>query len=269
MQAIQPILLGLAILLGESGAAAARKPDLAHLQELLHDRQHALGQSQAALLLVQCMEDGAEHAVRDGLRDTEAVDVFLPLAAAVRLAQDRRFVDELFAALSARRPPVREAAAQTLALLADARLVTRLQDLASDRAAEVTVRQTALWTLGHCGRKQAARVLLDHLTGDNEVLRRAAAAALHDLSGQDFGIDVKRWQSWWEHHQHLTNERWLETRLTYQTSRAERLDGDLSRSRTQVLRLQQLLYSRLSVVERVSHIQSLLEQDDPAVRSWR
>jgi HEAT repeat protein len=267
MQAIQPILLCLGMLLNDGGTAAAHGPDLAHLQEMLHDRQNAHGQSQAALLLVESSLDGAEKAVRDGLRGVENVEVFLALAAAVRLRQDRRFLDELLAALSAGRPAVREAAAQTLAVLADARLVTRLQRLAADREADRAVRQAVLWTLGRCGSKQAARALLDHLTDDNELLRRAAVAALHDLSGQDYGADVVRWRDWWDRHKHLSNERWLAMRLAYQTSRAHRLDGDLTRARAQLLRLEQQLYSRLSVAERVSHIQSLQQQDDPAVRA--
>ncbi|HWG45021.1 MAG TPA: HEAT repeat domain-containing protein, partial [Gemmataceae bacterium] len=267
MHAIQPILFGLGMLFADGGAADVRMPDLSHLQEMLHDRQHPHLQSQSALLLVQCSLDGAEKLVHDGLRNLENVEVFLALAAAVRLHQDRRFRDDLFAGLSARRPPIREAAAQTLAVFADASLVTRLQRLAGQREAGMAVRQTALWTLGRCGSKQAARILLDYLKDDNETLRRAAAAALHDLSGQDYALDVGRWQSWWKSREHLTKERWLETRLAYQTSRAYRLKADLTRSRAQVLRLQQQLYSRLSGAERVAHIQSLLEQDDPAVRT--
>ncbi len=266
MQALQPLLFALGILLADDGAANAKGPDLAHLQEMLHDRQHALGQGQAALLLVESKLDGADKMIRDGLRNIEKVEVFLALAAAVRLRQDRRFLDELFAALSARQPAVREGAAQTLAVLADERLVKRLQDLAADREAEPAPRQMALWTLGRCGSKQAAQVLIDHLACDVEPLRHAAASALHELSGQDLGTDVGRWQSWWERHKGLTNERWLEARLAYQTSRAYRLEGDLTRSRAQMLRLQQQLYGRLSGAERVSHIQSLVEQDDPAVR---
>jgi HEAT repeat protein len=267
MHAIQPLLLALGMLLGEGGAPVAREPDLAHLKEMLHDRQHALSQGQAALLLVQSTLDGAEKAVRDGLRGTETVDVFLPLAAAVALARDRRFLDELFAALSAPRSAIRASAAQTLAVLADAPLVTRLQKLADDEAADGRVREMALRTLGCSGRKQAARFLLGYLSAEEETLRRAAAAALHDLSGQDFGLDADRWQSWWEAHKHLTEARWLESRLSYQMSRADRLEGDLARSRSQVLHLQQQLYSRLSAVERVNHILSLREQDDPAVRT--
>jgi HEAT repeat protein len=194
------------------------------------------------------------------------VEVFLALAAAVRLCQDRRFLDELFAALSCGRPLVRESAARTLAMLADAHVVERLRRLADDSGADLEARQAALWALGRCGTKEAARVLLHHFHADNEALRRSATAALHDLSGQDYGVDAERWQAWWESHRTLTNERWLEARLAYQTSRAHRLEGDLTRSRAQLLRLQQQLYSRLSGNERVSHIQSLLDQDDPAVR---
>jgi HEAT repeat protein len=265
MQAIQPILLCLGLVFGD-GVANPGLPDLAHLCEKLHNRQYAHGQSQAALLLVQSRLEGAEKAVRDGLRGVEDVEVFLALAAAVRLCQDRRFVDELFAALPFGRPAIRESAARTLAVLADAQLVARLRRLSDDSGVDVEARQAALWTLGRCGTKDAARVLLQHLHGDKEPLRRSAAVALHDLSGQDYGVDAERWQAWWESHRTLSNQRWLEARLAYQTSRAHRLEGDLARSRTQLLRLQQQMYSRLSGSERVSHIQSLLDQDDSAVR---
>jgi HEAT repeat protein len=266
MQAIQPILLGLGMLLSD-GSSGPRKPDLAHLQEMLHDRQQPQGQSQAALLLMESKVEGAAKIIRDGLRRVEDADLFLPLAAAVRLRQDRRFLDELFAALSSNRPAIREAAAQALAATADASMVTRLDKLAANPDAEASVRQIALWTLGRCGTRQAARALLDHLKDDNETLRRAAVSALRDLSGQDYGFDSARWQAWWDQHKHLTRERWLESRLAFQTSRAHRLEGDLTRSRAQLLRLHQQLYGRLSGSERVAHIQSLIEQDDPAVRS--
>jgi HEAT repeat protein len=262
MQAIQPILLCLGMLLGERAENEAPAPDLAHLCEMLHDRQHPQGQSQAALLLVQSKLEGAEKAVREGMGSIENVEAFLALAAAVRLRQDRRFLEELLAALASSRPAIREAAAQTLAVLADAAVVKRLHLLAADGDADPAVRQAALWTLGRCGSKEAARLLLLHLKNGNELPRRAAVAALRDLSGQD----VKSWHEWWEGHKHLSNERWLESRLAYQTSRAHRLEGDLARARAQSLRLQQQLYSRLSGNERVAHIQSLLDQDDSAVR---
>ncbi len=258
MPTIQPILLGLGLL--------AAAPDLAQVREMLHDRQNPGGQSQAALLLVQDPAAEAEKAVRQGLRQTEDADIFGALAAAVRLTQDERFVEELFAALTGGRPQVRQAAAETLAVLANAAVVKRLRVLAGDGKLDLGVRQMALWTLGRCGRKAAARALLDHLGSDHEVLRHTAADALSEISGQNFGTDATRWKAWWEQRKDWTEEHWLEKRLAYQATRARRLEGDLGRARAQMLRLQQQLYSRLPLGERPAHIQALLEQDDAAVR---
>jgi HEAT repeat protein len=233
---------------------------------MLHDRQNPGGQSQAALLLVQDPGAEAEKAVRKGLRQVEDVEVFLVLAAAVRLSQDRRFVEELFAALTGGRVQVRQAAAETLAVLADDALVERLRTAADNANLDPGVRQMALWTLGRCGRKAAARALLGHLGGKNEVLRHTAIDALADISGQNFGTDAAAWKAWWKQRADWTEEHWLEMRLTYQAARARRLEGDLGRARAQVLRLHQQLYSRLPLGERLAHVQSLLEQDDPAVR---
>jgi HEAT repeat protein len=272
MQPIQPILLGLGMTLLAPGPvhpappAHAAELDLAHLREVLYDRQDPRGQSQAALLLVQSRDRGAEKLVQQGLRQPEEAEVFLALAAAVRLRQDGRFLDELLAALTANHSRVRQAVAETLAVLPTPELVSRLQGVAGDDEADLAVRQTALWVLGRCGRKQAAEALVRRLATDNEDLRRVAAAALADLTGQNYGLDLARWREWWNRHKHRSPEQWLEMRLAYQTSRAQRLEGDLSRSRAQVLRLQQQLYNRLPVGERLSYIRSLLEQDDPAVR---
>jgi HEAT repeat protein len=266
MHTVSPLLLGLGLLLAAEKPATPRSRDVAQLREMLHDRQHPQGQSQAALLLVQSTQDGAENAVREGLRNLDNAELFLALAAAVRLEQDRRFGEELLTALASGHAAQREGAAQTLAVVADAGVVTQLNQLAGDAKAEPIVRQTALWTLGRCGSKEAARLLLVHLHADKEDLRRAAASALHDLSGQDYGLEVARWQTWWQRHKEMTNEGWLEARLAYQSSRAHRLADDLSRSRAQLARLQQQLYSRLSPSERVRHIQSVTTQDDPVLR---
>src|SRR4051812_34735993 len=106
MQAMQPILLGLGLLVG-GGDQAAPGPDIAYLRELLQDHQHPRGQSQAALLLVQSQATEAERVVREGLQNFEDQDVFVALAAAVRTAQDKRFVAELVAALAVNRSILR------------------------------------------------------------------------------------------------------------------------------------------------------------------
>jgi HEAT repeat protein len=260
MQTLQPILLGLGLLFSSD-------VDLAHLREVLCDRQDPRGQSQAALLLVQSSDPGAEKLVRQGLRQPEETEVFFALTTAVRLRHDGRFLDELLLALRANRPRVRQEVAEALAVLPQPDLVTRLQAIIGDDRADLAVRQTALWVLGRSGRKAAAEALVANLATPNDALRRIAVAALTDLTGQNYGPDVARWRAWWARHKDLTTEQWLELRLSYQTSRALRLEGDLDRARSQVVRLQQLLYNRLPVAERFAHLRSLVDQEVPAVRA--
>jgi HEAT repeat protein len=240
--------------------------ELANLRELLQDRQDPRGQSQAALLLVQSGEAAAEKIVRQGLRQPENEEMFLALAGAVRLRQDGRFLDELLAALASSKPRIRQAAAEALAVLPEANLVRRLEAVVKDARADLRVRQAALWTLGRCGRQSAAGVLVNALEQESEDIRRVAAGALADLTGQNHGLDPVRWRAWWARHKDLTGEQWLQMRLSYQTSRALRLEGDLARARAQVLRLHQQVYSRLPLSERFSHLSGLLDQEDPAVR---
>jgi HEAT repeat protein len=267
MPAIPPILLGLGLLLPAAEPARPAEVDPARLQETLHDRRDPAGQSQAALLLVQCPTDDAESAVRQALEQTEDVDVFTALAGAVRLCRDGRFAEELLAALRSVRPAVRQAAAEALAVLPYADLTARLKEVAADDKLELPVRQAALWVLGRSGRKDAVPALMEQLDGGNEALQGCAADALAELAGQDFGVDAARWREWWDRHKDLSNEKWLEMRLACQTSRVRRLEGDLERSRMQVLRLQQQVYSRLPAADRPAYIQMALEQDDPMIRA--
>jgi HEAT repeat protein len=273
MQPFFPMILGLLFANAVAPAPVAPEVDscvaemeLGNLRELLQDREDPRGQSQAALLLVQSHDSGAERIVRRGLLQPENEESFLALAAAVRLRQDRRFLDELLAALSANRPRIRQMVAETLAVLADHRLVKRLEKLAKDAKCDLRVRQTALWTLGRCGRQEAAAVLVEMLNCDSDDLRRVAAGALADLTGQNYGNEWERWRTWWARHKDLTGEQWLLMRLSFQTSRTLRLEGELVRARAQVLRLHQQVYLRLPVAERFVHLQELLDQEDPAVR---
>src|SRR5262249_15831935 len=63
-----------------------------------------------------------------------------------------------------------------------------------------------------------------------------------------------------------SNERWLEERLDFQTSRSRRLQGELEQARTQIAKLHQQLYTRLPAGDRLAHVQSLADSEDAAVR---
>lgn len=267
MPKLRTALILLGTLAATQVGAQQPVPEIGGLREMLFDRQHPRGQSQAALLLLQAGGPEAEKLVRQGLQQAEDTDVFLALAAAVRLTQDSRFLDELLPALAVNRPGVRQAAAEALAALPCPDLVRRLQLLVEDGSADPGARQAAVWILGRCGRKAAVPPLLAQLSSPVEGLRRASAEALADLSGQNLGTDAAAWQAWWSAHSGMTNERWLELRLAYQTGRAYRLDADLERARNQVLRLHQQFYNRLPANERLGYVQSVVDQDDPAVRA--
>lgn len=243
-----------------------RTPDLLLLQEMLRDRENPRAQSQAALLLLQNDSPEAEMFIRQGLLQIEDSELFQTLATAIHTSMDNRFTDELVRALSSSRPQVRQMAAETLALMTDLRLVARIHTLVLDPRGDMNARQAGLWVLGHCGRKRAVGLLMEFLENPEDNLRRVAAEVLADLAGQNYGADITRWQAWWDRHKDLSSERWLENRLLYQNARVNRLEGELERSRSQVLRLHQQLYSRLPVGERLSYVQSVADQEDSSVR---
>jgi HEAT repeat protein len=233
---------------------------------MLNDRQHPRSQSQAALLLVQDPSPEAETLVRQGLRSTDSPEAFMALVSALRLHRDVRFTEELITALNGATPALRQAVAETLAELADARTILRLQSLVGDSKVDRGVRQTSLWALARTGRKSAVVVLLDQLSSNEPSLREAAAEGLAELTGQSLGVDIQAWRVWWRAHKEMDNERWLEERLAYQSSRSRRVEGDLERARGQILRLHQQLYARLPAGDRLGRVQELVDDEDPPVR---
>jgi HEAT repeat protein len=267
MSSAFPSWLNLAMLLVALDAHVGSPADPACLREQLYDRQQIRSQSQTALLLVQHPSREAEDIVREGLLQTDSGEVFLALASAIRLQHDVRFQEELLGVLVNGQAAPRQAAAEALAELADPKILIRLQALIEDSRAEMSARQLALWVLGRSGRKSAVIILLDQLSSENEVITRDAATALGELTGQNLGNDLNRWKAWWDRHKDLSNEQWLEQRLLHVASRSRRLEGDLERSKAQVVRLHQQLYARLPVADRLGHVQSLVEHEDPAVRS--
>jgi HEAT repeat protein len=268
MIGLPPLVLGLVALLpaGPPTAAAAPLEDPARLREMLHDRKHPGDQNQAALLLVQSHCTEAEEIVRSGLRQTDEPEVFLALAHALRLERDARFANELFEALVGGRAPVRHSAAHALAEIADANVMLRLQSLVADGHVELPVRQEALWAIGQRGQKAAIAIVLEQLSSPDETLRRTAADALTEQTGLGYGLDAARWKAWWQTRKDLSNEQWLQERLGYQSSKTRRLETDLERAKTQLVQLHQQLYQRMPAADRLAHVQTLADSDDPTVR---
>lgn len=266
MSPLPSLLLVVALLHGLGQVPEPPAHDVARLREMLHDRLHPRLQSQAALLLLQDESKDAQDLVRTELRQTNDIEVFAALTSALRLNHDRRFIEELMSKLAGGQPAIRQASAEAIAELADLALVRRLQALAEDERADAALRQISLWALGHSGQKAAVVVLLDQLSNPNESMRQAAADALTELTGLAYGIDVVGWRGWWKQHQDMTNERWLEERLAYKTSQARRFEGELERTKAQVVTLHQQLYSRLAAADRLGHVMTLADAEDANVR---
>jgi len=267
MGMLYPLWLCLGVLLPAVDGSEPLPRDPATLREMLFDGQHPRLQSQAALLLVQNRSPDGDDVIRRGLRQTDAPEVFHALATALRLSRDSRFVPDLLAALCSGNATIRQSAARALAGLADGAIILRLQALVEDTKADAAVRQTATWTLGRCGHRSALIALLDQLSNPDESLRQAAADALAELTGQQFGLDLTRWRAWWACRKDMSNDQWLAERLSYQSSRARRLQGELEKSRAQIVRLHQQLYNRLPAGDRLGHVQSLADSEDPTVRA--
>jgi HEAT repeat protein len=265
MSTIHPLLLGLGMLLPMSDASTP-SPDPARLRELLYDSQHPRTQSSAAQLLVQLHSTDSQEIIRQGLKQTDSAEVFLALSEALRTTRETAFVDELLLGLASNQASIRQSASETLSELADAAVIQRLQSVAEDPRTDPLARQAAISALGRSGQKSAVPALLTQLSSVDDNLRRFAGDALAELTGQAYGLDVVRWRGWWEMHKDISEDRWFAQRLAYQVGRSHRLEGELDRARTQILRLHQQLYARLPAGDRLSHVQGLVEAEDPLVR---
>jgi HEAT repeat protein len=264
---VPPLMLSMGMLLAQPAAPTGRPaPDPARLREMLHDRTHPGERSQAALMLVQNETAEAEAIVRQGLRQTDEPEVALALASALWFERDGRFSEELLAALIAGTSAVRLAAAQTLAVTADTAILDRLQTIVEDPRFDSPVRQQALQAIGWTGKKAAVAVLIDQLACPDEGVQRTAAALLAELTGLPYGLDLARWRTWWQQQKDRPAEQWLEDRLAYQSSRAQRLENELRRTKAQLVLLHQQFYQRLPAADRLGHVQTLADHEDPTVR---
>jgi HEAT repeat protein len=266
MSTIQAVIVGVSLCLPVGDAHPTTAPDLARLREVLHDRGQPVEQSQAALLLLQVHNPDADRILHRALQELESPDVFLAVTSALRLCEDPRFNADLWAAVVLDRAALRQSAADTLAMLADPAMMRKLEALAANAKARIEVRQAVLLALGRSGRRHAAATLIAQLNGP-DALKQTAADALTELTGHAYGDNVDRWRAWWAVHGQVSDEHWLQDRLYYQASRARRLADELERSHSQVLHLEQQLYSRLPTADRLNHVLGLVDADDADVRA--
>jgi hypothetical protein len=82
--------------------------------------------------------------------------------------------------------------------LAPAEKTARLVELLA--AGDYSLRYAAAEALGNLGELHAIPGLVAVLSDPDPVLRWCSATALQRITGEDYGIDHRRWQAWWESH---------------------------------------------------------------------
>jgi HEAT repeat protein len=248
------------------GLAPPKGLDIAPLREMLHDRNRPQEQSQAALLLIQSESDETRAFVTFELTNWDRPDVFQALASAIKLRRDLRYLNPMLDALGAEQPLVRQPAIETLANLPSEKMHDPLQKIAQEHTSPPLRRLGAIEALGRVASKACVTSLLKLLRCDSLEVRHAAAAALQDVSGQDFGADPNQWEKWWQNYQDFSEQDWQANRLRFIANNAHRLRDELDLAESNLLKLHKELLDKVLAPDLVSYLQQLVTNPYPAVR---
>lgn len=251
----------------DNGAFALPKAmDAAPLREQLYNRNRPQEQSQAALKLVQ--SDSAEVAalVAFELTRWDRNDVFLALAAAIRMQRDQRFLQPMLDALAAEQVPIRQAAIETLSALPVVAVHDALLRVALDKTLMAFRRQGATEALGKLGNRACVVSLFKLIQSDSPAVRQSAAQSLQEISGQEFGADANQWQRWWQAYEGLSDTEWQSTRLRFFADRSRRLRDELDQAETTLLQLHKELLDKVMQADLPNTLRTLSGNPYPAVR---
>lgn len=255
--AVQPPSVGLPL---------PRAMDAAPLREQLYNRNRPQLQSQAALQLVQSNSAEVAALVAFELTRWDRADVFQALASAILIQRDLRFLQPLLDALAAEQMPIRQAAIEALAALPAKPVQEALVKVADTRSMAPLRRQAAVETLGRLATKDSIQSLFKLIRSDSPIVRQAAAMALQEISGQDFGADPTQWQSWWQSYESLTEAEWQATRLRFFADRARRLRDELDQAESTLLQLHKELLDKVMQPDQANTLRTLSTNTYPAVR---
>lgn len=217
-------------------------------------------------MLVQ--SDSAEVAalVAFELTRWDRADVFQALASAIRIKRDLRFLQPLLDALAAEQMPIRLAAIESLSALPTKPVQEALVKVADDRSMVSLRRQAAVETLGRLASKDSVLSLFKLIRSESPIVRQAAALALQEISGQDFGADPNQWQRWWQAYETLTETEWQASRLRFFADRSRRLRDELDQAETTLLLLHKELLDKVMQPDQANTLRTLSTNTYPAVR---
>ncbi len=90
----------------------------------------------------------------------------------------------------------RSQAAWTLGKMGNRRAVEPLIAALKDENWEV--RENVVWALGDIKDTRAIEPLINTLSDKNSEVRKDAARSLREITGQNFGGNLTKWQKWWK-----------------------------------------------------------------------
>lgn len=251
----------------DNGAfALPQAMDAAPLREKLYNRNRPQEQSQAALMLVQSNSAEVAALVSFELTRWDRSDVFQALASAIRMCRDVRFLQSMLDALAAEQVPIRESAIETLSALPVTVVHDALMRVSLEKSFAALRRQAAVEALGRMGNRACVISLFKLIQSESPAVRQAAALALKEISGQDFGADATQWQRWWQAYETMTDSEWQSTRLRFVADRSRRLRGELDQAESTLLQLHKELLDKVMQVDLPNTLRTLSGNPYPAVR---
>ncbi len=212
-----------------SAPSAAIARDIEQLAAGLTDVATTAHQrEEAALRLVSRATPEARTILLNALTDVSNRPAQLAVARALAsdAQPDPRFINPLFERLGADKA-LTEAAAVALAnYKGNPEVLNRLAEFALARNQPESIRVAMVRAIGTMVEKDAAELLINLLTRDDEAesVRRAAAEALMELTGlREYGYDSAQWQRWWTFNRGKPAAQWATDLLNVRAARFDEL----------------------------------------------
>ena len=224
-------------------------------------------QSIAAVRLVQSRSPKAVELVHKALADTSRPDVQLALLAAVQSLGDVRYVDRLVTLLGSADDKVVSRTIAVLGSLPSRAVLPALSRVVSDAAAPAAVRARSVRAIGATLDPAAVKGLLPALKDASPQVVAAAADALEQITGNDFGSDAAKWGSWWQSQGDRSPEELLLAQLRRVARRLEEQGRLAGQAEQAVLKLHRRLLSVLSEGERRAHVIEMGKSEFASVRA--
>jgi len=223
--------------------------------------------SSSAISLVDSAHPEAERILMAALAPDRPLLTRISVLKAAAFRRDERFLEPAGAGLRVEDVGLRQAAGNYLGAVGSWRAFRALKafldapDVAPDR------KVTVIAALKAYSSKAVVEVLIGQLDAAAAECRRAAAAVLGQIAGQQFGDDKAAWLKWWEANRALTRERWLEGVVNILNKDLQELGAENEALEREMAQVYRRLLAALNGEQKTTEILSSLSSRHGAVRS--